>query len=203
MWDSIADGFSFAILPGVLTYATFRTPGQPLIETPEAVASAAVGVVVAACGILRLVRFSRGGYRAGYFIGLPTPASTLLILLALLLFGPERGTMAFGYGLSPLVALALATGAALLGISFLPYPKARGRLAKLILAILAAGLIITTIYWVGWGNLEDYLTVSRLGAWTALGAVLVYVIGGPRYAQRQSREGGTLVPLQRVGESGV
>jgi len=203
VWDSVADSLSFALVPGVLTYTTFRAQEQRFLETPEAIVAAAVGGLVAACGILRLVRFSRSGYRAGHFVGLPTPASTLLILLTLLLFGPMQGMLAFGYGLSPAVALAFATAAALLGISGLPYPKPRGRFGQVLIGIIGIGLVATTIYWVGWGTLEAYLTVTRLGAWTGLGAVLLYVIGGPVYAQKAGGEGGTLVPLQRVGESGL
>lgn len=74
--DSLADGVSYGIAPGILSYQAY------LYKLPEIGLGVNVGMLVATifpvCTIFRLARFNIGTKKSG-FTGLPSPAAGIII----------------------------------------------------------------------------------------------------------------------------
>lgn len=80
--DSIADGISFAVAPSLVAF--FAGLGD-LHRTGWA-----LSFVFAACGVIRLARFSAGLQDPRYFIGLPSPTAAAIAVCPALLTEGER-----------------------------------------------------------------------------------------------------------------
>jgi len=74
--DSLADVLSFGVLPSVIIYHLFALSPQPAIHSTWLSFSA---FVIAVFSALRLAKFNIDTRQSENFIGLPTPASALLI----------------------------------------------------------------------------------------------------------------------------
>jgi len=180
--DSISDAISFAFAPALLIYAEFHHGAADWLQNYTALACA---VAILATGLFRLARFSAGGYELKYFVGMPAPASALLILLTCLLFGASEGVESDRYYFTieslPWLAMGVGFVASFLMASEISYPKIHGRMmtatvGALFLAVLPfiAGLMLV-------GNQPLYTAFSRTATSVALALTLVYVIGGPVY----------------------
>ncbi len=80
--DSIADGISFAVAPSLVA---FFSGLEDLHRTGWA-----LSFIFAACGVIRLARFSAGLQDPRYFIGLPSPTAAAIAVCPALLTGGER-----------------------------------------------------------------------------------------------------------------
>jgi phosphatidylserine synthase len=113
--------------------------------------------------VLRLARFcleSNNDASELFFTGLPIPATALLIATMLLMGWPG------------LVVIFLTIIAALMMISDLRYPKAKGR-AGLIVGTLGFALVITTI------ASEPLEQASEFMMYLTFAAVFLYMFLGP------------------------
>ena len=125
--DSLADVISFGVVPAILVF-------QVNTAFPTFIGGLFASIIVI-CGILRLARFNILGEEISekMFIGLPIPASAMLIV-SLYLASPELAGKTIG-----LVALILA----LLMISSVKYPKYTGHKFRIPVIIMGLmGLVI-------------------------------------------------------------
>ena len=103
--DSLADMVSFGVVPGAILFQLFRAALAPGTLAYLPYAAFAVTVFSA----LRLAKFNNDTRQTGSFIGLPTPACTLVVAsLPLILAAHPRGSSALGgLILSPWALLGL------------------------------------------------------------------------------------------------
>lgn len=79
--DSLADMVSFGLVPGLILYTLFlKGNAVSSFHTPFTAAGAWYMFTVTVFSALRLAKFNIDKRQSTYFIGLPTPANTLLIL---------------------------------------------------------------------------------------------------------------------------
>lgn len=78
--DALADVVSFGAVPGVALYGLLGAAWQQGIWPDHLVVPALPGLLVAPCAALRLAKFTLDGRQSISFLGLPTPASALLVL---------------------------------------------------------------------------------------------------------------------------
>ncbi len=165
--DIMADTASFAVAPSVLMWVTYRDglgdPDLGLTVVQGQVLVFLTGAIVITFGVLRLARFcleSNNDASELFFTGLPIPATALLIATMLLMGWPG------------LVVIFLTIIAALMMISDLRYPKAKGR-AGLIVGTLGFALVITTI------ASEPLEQASEFMMYLTFAAVFLYMFLGP------------------------
>jgi len=172
--DSFSDAISFCFAPSVLMYSTFYDPtkGSALVSIENTVA-VLVPVTFLCFGILRLARFSAGGYREKNFVGMPSPAAAFLVVTLCILFG-QAGLL----GTNGLLVFAVAFGAALLMISDIPYPKIEGGLFAP--TAIAVGLSVTSAIFLVLGLFVPFVLVVAM---IALVFIFVYIVGGPVYVR--------------------
>ncbi|MEJ5357960.1 MAG: CDP-alcohol phosphatidyltransferase family protein [Desulfobacterales bacterium] len=110
--DDIADAVSFCIVPAwMLVILLDRSPAASV----QALPAAAIGVVYAAAGILRLVYFTLDKNPVpGFFKGMPTPAGALLVAGPMVLAGPAAGDVSAAAVFWAWVSAFTFVGAALL-----------------------------------------------------------------------------------------
>ncbi len=171
--DIMADTVTFGVAPSVLMYITFREGlGEPdlgLGVTAGRVLIFAVGALVISLGVLRLARFcyeSETDESGLYFTGLPIPATALLIVTMLLMGWPG------------LVVAVFTVISALLMVSDLKYPKARGW-PRNVTGVLGLLLVVTVLMGEDWEWLAEfmmYLTFSASILYQYLGP---FVKGSP------------------------
>ncbi len=165
--DIMADTVSFGLAPSVLMYITYRdglgTPDLGLSVTAGRVLIFAVGALIISLGVLRLARFCYESEDEGsdlYFTGLPIPATALLVVTMLLM------------GLPGLVVSLFTVVSAILMVSDLKYPKARGWPSK-VTGVLGFLLVVTVL----WG--EPLELVSEFLMYLTFSATLLYQYLGP------------------------
>ncbi len=165
--DIMADTASFAVAPSVLMWVTYRDglgdPDLGLTAEQGQVLVFLTGAIVITFGVLRLARFClESNDDAGelFFTGLPIPAMALLVATMLLMGWPG------------LVVIFLTIIAALMMISDLRYPKAKGR-PGLIVGMLGFALVITTIAG------EPLELASEFMMYLTFAAVFLYMFLGP------------------------
>lgn len=185
--DSISDSITFCMAPAVLLYSMFYDPSQGMAWFSMQNALVLVAAAMyAVCGLLRLARFTGKQFAEPMFLGLPTPAAALGLIVFCNLFG---GGATYGLSLTyqPLVPIGLAAILALLMISNFPYPKLRGRMvyaSGAIVAICMVALLLASLYWYSLLPL-----VGQALTWLVLGIFLFYLLGGPVYERhRRSRK---------------
>lgn len=165
--DIMADTVTFGVAPSVLMYVTYRdglgTPDLGLSVMAGRVLVFAVGALVISLGVLRLARFCYESEDEGsdlYFTGLPIPATALLMVTMLLMELPG------------LVVVIFTVVSAVLMVSDLKYPKARGWPSK-VTGVLGFTLVITVL----WG--EPLHLVSEFMMYLTFSATILYQYLGP------------------------
>jgi CDP-diacylglycerol--serine O-phosphatidyltransferase len=113
--DSIADMVSFCFAPAVLVYAIFYLPGHTSFTHWQNTLTVLASFFVLGLGILRLGRFAYSGYKQKEFIGLPTPAMALFIIMLTI--------PTFQFEEYPVIILPLITLTSILMVSDIKYPK--------------------------------------------------------------------------------
>jgi CDP-diacylglycerol--serine O-phosphatidyltransferase len=154
--DIMADTVTFAVAPSVLMYVTYREAlGDPDLGLGAQVGQVImflVGAMVITLGVLRLARFcyeSEEDESGVYFTGLPIPATALLVVTMLLMGWPG------------LVVAAFTVVSAILMVSDLKYPKARGWPGFTVGALgllMVVTVLIGTVDWIS--EFMMYLTFS-------------------------------------------
>jgi CDP-diacylglycerol--serine O-phosphatidyltransferase len=177
--DSISDSITFCMAPAVMLYGIFYNPPQRLawfsMQNALVLLAAAIFAV---CGLLRLARFIGKHSTEPMFLGLPTPAAALGMIVFCNLFG---GGMTHGLSLmyQPAVPIGLAAVLAMVMISNFPYPKLMVCMIYLMSAIVAVcmlALLLASLYWY-----SLFPMVKQVLTWFVLGLFLFYLLGGPVY----------------------
>ncbi|HLE96014.1 MAG TPA: CDP-alcohol phosphatidyltransferase family protein [Candidatus Thermoplasmatota archaeon] len=152
--DTLADAVSFVLAPAVMIFTVFgKTTGSVVDATGVEVAmcgapaqaclpvrSVMVAGLVVLMGLLRLARFNANPYETENttFQGLPTPGCAAgVVALVLANEYVFQGAIKFEWALAAMAVLAF------LMMSNVPYPKSRGGVVKIALALAgAAGFIV-------------------------------------------------------------
>jgi CDP-diacylglycerol--serine O-phosphatidyltransferase len=177
--DSISDSISFCIAPALLVYGIFYDKGLGLAHISlQNILTVVASAMLAIFGIVRLVRYTRNDYAVETFLGLPTPATALAIILLTYLLAGKTGSF-FYITYQPYVVLPLCIVMSIIMISDIPYPKVRGWVQKGTLAgiVLAAIPAVIAIFDVGW-SLFTLQVISVCAFVLTFG----YVLGGPVFA---------------------
>jgi CDP-diacylglycerol--serine O-phosphatidyltransferase len=156
--DAIADTVSFCFAPAVLLYGIFYIPTETSFTSWVNLVTVITTFCVAGLGILRLARFITEKKTNKYFIGLPTPAMALFIVLLLL--------PTFGLSTHPEFILPVVTILSVLMVSDIRYPTFHGKFAigaGVIVGLVIVSLIIKFVYY-------EYIQVL------ALALIISYII---------------------------
>jgi CDP-diacylglycerol--serine O-phosphatidyltransferase len=165
--DSIADMVTFCFAPSILLYGVFYDLELGTsFQSIENALTVAASMLVVLFGIMRLARFIERGHKEKNFIGLPTPASAVFIVLCVFVIP------------SQFVVLPFAIIISFLMISELPYPKLAGPL------MLGAGALIVLGIFSLW--LRDWYSMPILSLVLAMASI--YVLIGPLYAKTKKGE---------------
>ena len=123
--DSISDSISFCFAPALLVYGNLydKDLGSAWVNMPNALAVIAT-MFLGSFGILRLARFSSKDFKHKHFLGFPTPAMALGVVLFCSLFGLEEFNP-LSMGFEPYFIFAISMVLAFLMVSDVPYPKMR------------------------------------------------------------------------------
>ena len=184
--DSISDAVSFCLAPGLIIYNNFyeKDLGTAWVSFPNALATAATLFFVV-FGLLRLARFAGKDFRMRSFLGLPTPASAMLVIVLCLLWGNQE-LNAFSMSYEPYFIIGAIVALAFLMVSDMRYPKVRGKLAIAAGFSIAIGIIPMLAYKI----VPDFEipVVELLIVFLIL--IMTYVLGGPIYENysRKSRK---------------
>ena len=165
--DIMADTVTFAVAPSVLMYVTYRDglgdADMGLSIWAGRVLMFAVGALVITLGVLRLARFCYDSDDDGsglYFTGLPIPATALLVVTMLLMGWPG------------LVVAVFTAISAVLMVSDLKYPKARGW-PGMVTGVLGFLLVVTVLLG------EPLQLVSEFMMYLTFSASILYQYLGP------------------------
>ncbi|MDR2545840.1 MAG: archaetidylserine synthase [Methanobrevibacter sp.] len=134
--DSLSDVVSFGVAPGILLYSVCR------INTPEFIyISVIVSLFIIITGVLRLTRYNVIADYLDFkgFIGLPIPATAMLISTFLL-----TGILHINSNIAILVLLSLMIVSSALMISNIRYPKFNN-IKIIIIALILILLVIIPI----------------------------------------------------------
>ncbi|MHB8634188.1 MAG: CDP-alcohol phosphatidyltransferase family protein [Thermoplasmatota archaeon] len=155
--DSLADGLTFVTTSTVVAFLYLRAPLGLHGATLGYLAPFAFYMV---CGILRLARFEsmRDGKVRAYFSGIPTPAAAVTLLALVLLGAPNW------------LLLVAAPYLGVLMVSRVRFPKMRGSIAFVSVAVLASVLATYPLP-----------TLQRTFTWVLLACMALYVVVGPFY----------------------
>lgn len=133
--DSVSDGITFCAAPAVMTWVVFAGAVDGAAYDGLVLLTA---VLVAGLGWARLYRFTTRGYLLEHFLGLATPATAFLAIMACHILNPDR----WESGAVPVAAVIILLVAALLMVAPVRYPKVRGRTAAILAAAVVAALVI-------------------------------------------------------------
>jgi CDP-diacylglycerol--serine O-phosphatidyltransferase len=163
--DSIADTVTFCFAPSILLYGMYYdlTMGTSF-ESPENALVVTASMLVVLFGIMRLARFIEKGHKMKNYIGLPTPAQAVVIVLSVEVVKNQ------------FAVLILAIFISILMISKIQYPKLRGIFGGI------AGLAILT----GVLALLIQESFSIYMSSIVLILAIVYVVTGPLYALKHA-----------------
>lgn len=201
--DAFADAISFCLAPALFLYALLYDPGRGSAwqDLPNALAVVA-STLLAALGVIRLMRFAEADYAATSFLGLPTPANAIFLASLALLFGPTKDGISWHLvAEAPGVVLVGALASSALMVTDVPYPKLGDgfRVFAAVGSAIAVGLALPTVLL---GGLGSSCTLGLAGCplvelplfTAATGILIAYVVGGPVYARIRPRQ--EVVPLQ-------
>jgi len=165
--DSIADIVTFCFAPSILLYGMFYNLEKGTsFENFENALTVAASMLVVLFGILRLARFIEKGHKSKNYIGLPTPAAALIIV------------MSIEVAANQIPVLIIAILISLLMISKFQYPKLRGFLG------VVAGIVIVLGIFTIWS--KDWYSKPLSTMVLALGSI--YVVIGPYYTAKLEGE---------------
>lgn len=153
--DLVSDMISFCLAPAVMVYSAFYdlSAGSSWQYPPNMfVMMACSGLVIG--GLYHLSRNVKGKVEKGYFDGLPTPVTALIVVGFFLWNGSFVGSV-FG-----------ALAASLLMVSRVPYPEIRGKWR-----VLSGFVVVSMVFTVGTGFFLVPFGILLVG----------YVVGGPVY----------------------
>jgi CDP-diacylglycerol--serine O-phosphatidyltransferase len=188
--DSISDSISFCIAPALLVYGIFYKKGVGLdyfsMDVLQNFLTIAASAMLAVFGIVRLVRYTRDDFAEDNFLGIPTPATALAVILLAYLFSGSGGSF-FALYYMPYFVLPACIVLSILMVSDVPYPKARGWVQKATLAgiVLAAIPAIIAVFDVDWS-----IRTLRAFSIAAFALIFAYVIGGPIVAWQAKKKKG-------------
>ena len=171
--DSISDAVTFGLAPGVLVA---YHPEHVALWSPWTGTALAVGGVVAALAIARLVYFTWRGYARHDFLGAPTPQNALAVCaVALFLDVPAY------VGTNPPVALLLWAALAVGMVAPIPFPKIRrGAPLRIPMTVTAIALVLGLLpiqFGPSPGSLLFDLAEGAAGL--AAAGVATYYLAGP------------------------
>lgn len=116
--DSLADMVTFGVVPGFFMFKLFKMAAQQGEPIPEFLPY--IAFLIPLFSALRLAKFNLDTRQSDYFIGLPTPANTILIFsIGLLAFYGENETLT-SILLHPLTLVALTVVTSFLLVAELP-----------------------------------------------------------------------------------
>ncbi|MGI4739502.1 MAG: CDP-alcohol phosphatidyltransferase family protein [Janthinobacterium lividum] len=110
--DSLADMVSFGVVPGAIMFKLFSQAVAPGPEESDFVLPSlwllapCLGFIISIFSALRLAKFNNDTRQTTSFIGLPTPACTLVVASLPLILAADRFHLG-GFLLSPVVLLIL------------------------------------------------------------------------------------------------
>jgi CDP-diacylglycerol--serine O-phosphatidyltransferase len=161
--DSIADMVTFCFAPSILIYSKFYDLSLgSSFESPENALTVTASMLVVLCGILRLARFIERGHKNKNYVGLPTPAAAVFIVMSMEVLSNQ------------FTVLICAILVSMLMISKIEYPKLRG-----VLGCISGAVIILGILAIWFSDMIfDYISIL------VLVLAIVYVVIGPLYAVR-------------------
>ncbi|MCC9136327.1 CDP-diacylglycerol--serine O-phosphatidyltransferase [Pontibacter silvestris] len=116
--DSLADMVSFGAVPGAMVFMLLTVSGNTALGIPESILPF-FGFLITIFSALRLAKFNIDTRQTSSFIGLPTPACTILVASLPLIL--ENGTLAhYNVILNPYVLLTLTVLLSYLLVAELP-----------------------------------------------------------------------------------
>jgi CDP-diacylglycerol---serine O-phosphatidyltransferase len=175
--DTISDAITFCIAPAVMLCGVFYDSSQELFSIQNAFVLLAAAMY-AVCGLLRLAWFTGKHFTEMRFLGLPTPAAALGMIVFCNFFGGEM-THEFSLMYQPAVPIGMAAVLAVLMICNIPYPKFWRSLVYLMGAIVAASILALLLSSLCWDS--AFPMVKQVVKWFVLGLFLSYLLGGPVY----------------------
>jgi CDP-diacylglycerol--serine O-phosphatidyltransferase len=175
--DAIADTVSFCFAPAVLLYGIYYIPTETSFTNIVNLMTVLASFLVVGFGILRLARFisaeDKKNNKTNHnntFIGLPTPAMALFVVILLL--------PTFCLYNRPEIVLPVVAITALLMISDVPYPAFKGKTA------MATGVLVLLVIF----SLLLNFIYSEFIHLLALGLILCYIFIIPFFIRRNPRE---------------
>ena len=175
--DSISDAVSFCLAPGMIIYNNYydENLGTAWVSLPNALATVGTLFFVV-FGLLRLARFAGRDFRRKSFLGLPTPASAILVLVLCLLWGNQQlNPFSIGYELYFIIGTIVVL--AFLMVSDIRYPKIHGKLAIVAGSAMALGIMPLLIFQIVPGT--GFPVIEGLIIFLIL--MVAYILGGPIY----------------------
>ena len=106
--DSLADMVSFGLVPGVIAYGLLIAMGNGGDWPTQLQLNGLPGLAITLASALRLAKFNLDERQHQYFIGLPTPASTLFMLGLLATYQQYGKILANFPGVVPVLYVVLA-----------------------------------------------------------------------------------------------
>ena len=133
--DSLADDISFGLAPAAIMYSLYQW--MPGIWLPEGYPGLVV-FVFTACAALRLAKFNIDENQTTQFIGLPSPASALLVAASGYLVGTGQYAVGpwFAVGLAAVLSYLLVCNVPMFALKFKHYGF-RGNEVRYIFAVCA------------------------------------------------------------------
>ena len=150
--DSLADLVSFGLVPGILVYNMINAAPSSFLGSISSSFIPFIGFFITLCSAYRLARFNTRKSSSEYFIGLPTPANTLLIY-SLSIISAEKGAFSnIILNTNSLIlitvisSMLLITNLKLMNFKFKTLSIRQNKLRFLIILISASLLILLDIY---------------------------------------------------------
>jgi phosphatidylserine synthase len=159
---------SFCFAPAVLVYAIFYLPDHTSFTHWQNTLTVLASFFVLGLGILRLGRFAYSGYKQQDFIGLPTPAMALFILMLTI--------PTFELEVYPIIILPLITLTSVLMVSDIKYPKLPNKF-RAVFGLPVFLIILSFLF-----EYPGYIIVQIL----TFGCILIYILAGPYLGDRYS-----------------
>ena len=191
--DAFADAISFSLAPALFLYALLydASRGSAWTYLPNTLAVVS-STLVAAFGVIRLMRFAEADFTANRFLGLPTPACAVFLASLALLFGPPPWNLVTS---NPTIVMVGALLASALMVTDIPYPKV-GEGMRAFAAIGSAITVVLVLPVVFIGGLGTSCSLGPAGCpaielplfAAAFGVLLAYMLGGPLYVRVGSRQ---------------
>jgi phosphatidylserine synthase len=170
--DSVADAITFGLAPGFLIAVHTEHASQ---WTPWAGDSLAVGGLVSALALGRLVYFTWRGWQHPHFVGASTPQNALFVIVLILFFDAP----AF-FGTNPPVLLISTALIAFLMVAPIPYPKLRRGAPlrwSMVATAIALGVCLVPLQFRPAVGTPLYLVGEAAAIAAAVGLAGYYILG--------------------------